>query len=176
VGSYVFNFYLFKSKAVRTMGKVYKNTYTPPKVVIDDLHSETPEDEYDHNFVFEVKDLRSDRVELRPFIVSYSDHPTTQAYLKPSLHSQLLLQGHLEAPEISYWLPMSFKTVDDVHRFVETAFRTVPVSLPISVYASLASEELTLRAIASTLFTVVQSDPSPVMSPRRITFLQELWV
>jgi hypothetical protein len=51
------------------MSKVYKNTYTPPKVVINDYHPDTPEDEYDHNFVFEVKGLQSDRVELRPFIV-----------------------------------------------------------------------------------------------------------
>jgi len=56
------------------MSKVYKNTYTPPKVEINDYHPDTTEDEYDHNFVFEVKALRSDRVELRPFIVSYPDH------------------------------------------------------------------------------------------------------
>jgi len=54
------------------MSKVYKNTYTPPKVEINDYHPETPEDEYDHNFVFEVKALKSERVELRPFIVSSS--------------------------------------------------------------------------------------------------------
>ena len=47
---------------------------------------------------------------------------------QPSVHSQMLLQGHLDAPDLSHWLPMSFKTVDAVHRFVETAFRTMPVS------------------------------------------------
>jgi len=52
------------------MSKVYKNSYIPPKVVISDFHPDTPEDEYDHNFVFDVKALRSDRVELRPFVVS----------------------------------------------------------------------------------------------------------
>lgn len=42
---------------------------------MDDLHAATAEDEYDHNYVFEVKRLRSDRVELRPFTVSrVSDH------------------------------------------------------------------------------------------------------
>ena len=51
------------------MSKTYKNSYTPPKAVIDDYHETTPDEEYDHNFVFEVKALRSDRVELRPFIV-----------------------------------------------------------------------------------------------------------
>jgi hypothetical protein len=54
-----------------TMSKVYKNTYTPPKLEINDYHPDTPEDEYDHNFVFEVKALKSERVELRPFIVGY---------------------------------------------------------------------------------------------------------
>lgn len=112
------------------MGKVYKNTYTPPKVVIDDLHAETPEDEYDQNFVFEVKALQSDRVELRPFIVGVETSILIELMEKPSIHSQLLLQGHLDAPELAHWLPMSFKTIDDVHRFVETAFRSVPVSLP----------------------------------------------
>jgi len=52
------------------MSKVYKNTYSPTKVEINDYHPDTPEDEYDHNFVFEVKALKSERVELRPFIVS----------------------------------------------------------------------------------------------------------
>ena len=51
------------------MSKVYKNTYSPTKVEINDYHPDTPEDEYDHNFVFEVKALKSERVELRPFIV-----------------------------------------------------------------------------------------------------------
>ena len=57
------------SNLVEAMSKIYKNSYTLPKVVIDDYHETTPEEEYDHNFVFEVKALRSDRVELRPFIV-----------------------------------------------------------------------------------------------------------
>lgn len=50
-----------------------KNTYTrpvPPTLRIDQLNGDTKEEEYDHNFMFEVKTLRSDRVELRPFVVS----------------------------------------------------------------------------------------------------------
>jgi hypothetical protein len=53
------------------MDKVYKNSYQPPNQVIETYHEDTPEDEYDHNFVFEVKALKSERVELRPFIVNY---------------------------------------------------------------------------------------------------------
>jgi len=58
------------------MSKVYKNTYSPPKVEINDYHPDTTEDEYDHNFVFEVKALKSERVELRPFIVSFTPEKT----------------------------------------------------------------------------------------------------
>jgi hypothetical protein len=35
------------------------------------IHSSTPLEEYDFNYCFEVKTLRSDRVELRPFLVGY---------------------------------------------------------------------------------------------------------
>jgi hypothetical protein len=63
------------------MNKVYKNTYTPPKVEINDYHPDTPEDEYDHNFVFEVKALKSERVELRPFIVSPLLVTASQTYV-----------------------------------------------------------------------------------------------
>lgn len=52
------------------MSKVYRNDYSPPTGKVDTYHEATVEDEYDHNFVFEVKALQSDRVELRPFIVS----------------------------------------------------------------------------------------------------------
>lgn len=51
----------------------YKNSYsrpTPPTIAVHELQGSTPAEEYDHNFVFEVKELKSDRVELRPFIVS----------------------------------------------------------------------------------------------------------
>jgi hypothetical protein len=51
----------------------FLNTYKPPVVDVPrDIHSTTPPEEYDHNFMFEVRTLRSDRVEMRPFVVSYS--------------------------------------------------------------------------------------------------------
>lgn len=53
------------------MSRVFKNTYEPPKPEeVGEVHGDTPEDEYDHNFMFDVVTLKSDRVELRPFIVS----------------------------------------------------------------------------------------------------------
>lgn len=50
----------------------FLNTYKPPSVqpLEKDLHLKTPPEEYDFNYVFEVKTLRSDRVELRPYVVS----------------------------------------------------------------------------------------------------------
>jgi hypothetical protein len=49
---------------------IYKNTYKPPMPPdLEDVMSIPPE-EYDFNFVFDVKPLRTDRVELRPFVVS----------------------------------------------------------------------------------------------------------
>lgn len=57
------------------MSRAYSNSYQAATGAVDDLHAATAEDEYDHNYVFEVKRLRSDRVELRPFTVSrVSDH------------------------------------------------------------------------------------------------------
>lgn len=52
----------------------FKNTYQPVKVEYPHLaHLETAQEDYDYNFVFDVKTLRSDRVELRPFLVSWLD-------------------------------------------------------------------------------------------------------
>jgi hypothetical protein len=48
----------------------YRNTYKPPSTSIDGAAAlRVPADEYDFNFVFPVSVLRSDRVELRPFVV-----------------------------------------------------------------------------------------------------------
>lgn len=52
----------------------YVNNYKAPSADIPrDCHLHTPPEEYDHNYIFEVKPLQSDRVEMRPFIVSH-DH------------------------------------------------------------------------------------------------------
>lgn len=37
---------------------------------LPNVHLDTPQDDYDFNFVFPVDVLRSDRIELRPFVVS----------------------------------------------------------------------------------------------------------
>lgn len=49
----------------------YLNSYQhPTRTLPKDIHLSTPPDEYDFNYVFEVKELKSDRVELRPLVVS----------------------------------------------------------------------------------------------------------
>ena len=51
--------------------RVYLNNYKEQKPSVPrELHKATSLEEYDLNFVFDVTELRSDRVLLRPFIVS----------------------------------------------------------------------------------------------------------
>ncbi|WVQ86084.1 hypothetical protein IAT38_008252 [Cryptococcus sp. DSM 104549] len=103
----------------------YKNTYKAPPPDEErypkDIHLHTPLEEYDHNFCLEVKQLSSDRVELRPFI--------------PSLHAQLLLDGVLacDQAKLFNWLPMvKWETISDVLIFVESQAR---VNFGVLLYA-----------------------------------------
>ena len=49
----------------------YKNSYQPNKTPVDGAAAlKVPPEDYDFNFVFPVSVLSSDRVELRPFVVS----------------------------------------------------------------------------------------------------------
>lgn len=54
------------------MAPPFLNTFkaTPQQPVPPGCHKDTPVEEYDFNYVFDIKVLRSDRVELRPFVVS----------------------------------------------------------------------------------------------------------
>lgn len=55
-----------------SMTSTFVNKYDPTTAPIGgDIHRYTPQDGYDFNFVFPVKTLRSDRVELRPFVVCF---------------------------------------------------------------------------------------------------------
>ena len=69
-------FHLKKLTPIRNVIMSYLNNYKPASANIPrDCHQHTPKEEYDHNYVFEVKALRSDRVELLPFIVSAQARP-----------------------------------------------------------------------------------------------------
>lgn len=51
-----------------------KNTYQAPKVVYpENVHLATAQADYDYNFMYPVKELSSDRVVLRPFLVRIVD-------------------------------------------------------------------------------------------------------
>lgn len=51
----------------------FTNTYKAPSTEVEhNCHLDTKPEDYDFNFMFDVKTLRSDRVELRPFVVSPS--------------------------------------------------------------------------------------------------------
>lgn len=65
---------------------VYKNDYKAPVVdVPPNVHLETKAEDYDLNFCLPVKVLRSDRLELRPFIVRFCGTPIQQ--LIPALRT-----------------------------------------------------------------------------------------
>lgn len=66
----------------------YRNDYVPPSSDIPrDIHLNTPLEEYDINYLLDVKELSSDRVQLRPFIVSLGLRQVTSADLHLALAS-----------------------------------------------------------------------------------------
>ncbi|WVQ83045.1 hypothetical protein IAT38_005183 [Cryptococcus sp. DSM 104549] len=107
----------------------YKNTYKPPPPAVDllprDIHLHTPLEEYDHNFCFDVRELHSGRVELRPFI--------------PSLHAQLLLDGVQACDQNALWgwLPVTrWDTLSDVLVWAESYVRTNPADLLYAIFSA----------------------------------------
>ncbi|EIW73481.1 hypothetical protein TREMEDRAFT_70975 [Tremella mesenterica DSM 1558] len=92
------------------MDQVYLNLYSPVTIAkskLNDLHLTTEREEYDHNFVFEVRPLTSDRVELVPFI----------------------------EPTIKRWLGMDFCTLEDVGEWVEKTIRQEPSAMFFAIYS-----------------------------------------
>ncbi|WVO18989.1 uncharacterized protein IAS62_000265 [Cryptococcus decagattii] len=89
----------------------YLNSYQhPTRNLPKDIHLNTSPDEYDFNYVFEVKELKSDRVELRPLV--------------PSLHAQLIYDGVTKYPEVLRWLGVKpFEDLGDVLVWIETTCR-----------------------------------------------------
>lgn len=63
---------IFYPAAASTMsGESFVNNYQAPEVKIPGgIHATTGLADYDFNYCFDIKTLRSDRVELRPFLVS----------------------------------------------------------------------------------------------------------
>jgi hypothetical protein len=52
----------------------FTNSYKAPAASFpENVHLDTAEADYDYNFMFEPKTLQSDRVVLRPFLVSWND-------------------------------------------------------------------------------------------------------
>ncbi|WWC99613.1 hypothetical protein V866_006517 [Kwoniella sp. B9012] len=101
----------------------YLNTYKAHKVDVPrDVHLRTPPEEYDFNYCFEVKELRSDRVELRPFV--------------PSLHAQLFYDEVSKcSPDFTAWL-IDWNSVEDVLVWAETTIRSQPSALAYAIYTA----------------------------------------
>ncbi|GMK57360.1 hypothetical protein CspeluHIS016_0401940 [Cutaneotrichosporon spelunceum] len=103
----------------------YINNYKAPSVDVEtNCHLETKPEDYDFNFMFDVKPLRSDRVELRPFV--------------PSLHAQPLLDGVKANPEIVHWLglPSDWNSLDDICRWSESNGRRNPAMLRMAIFSA----------------------------------------
>lgn len=115
----------------------YLNFYQHPTSNLPkDIHLNTPPDQYDFNYVFEVKKLKSDRVELRPLVVrpaplsiSRTNSMLNTIY-QPSLHAQLIYDGVTKYPEVLRWLGVKpFEDLGDVLVWIETTCRTPSVSI-----------------------------------------------
>ncbi|WVQ85462.1 hypothetical protein IAT38_007627 [Cryptococcus sp. DSM 104549] len=103
----------------------YKNSYQPPKAptIPSDIHLDTPPQDYDFNYYFEVKQLASDRLELRPFI--------------PSLHAAMFLDGVQNcAPGLTHWIPQDFHTLEDVLVWVEKTTRSQPSAMTYAIFTA----------------------------------------
>ncbi|WVQ83021.1 hypothetical protein IAT38_005159 [Cryptococcus sp. DSM 104549] len=100
----------------------YLNTYTRPTPDIPrDIHLHTPPEKYDFNYVFDVAELKSDQVELRPFV--------------PSLHAQLAFDGYSKCPDVLRWLGFHApKDLGDFLVFVESTGRSQPNSLFYAIF------------------------------------------
>ncbi|WVW84805.1 hypothetical protein I302_106840 [Kwoniella bestiolae CBS 10118] len=99
----------------------YINNHTAPTPPTRDSHLTTPPQEYDLNYVFDVKELRSDKVELRPVI--------------PSLHAQLILDGYSRSPEVLRWLGFApFRDLGDVLVWIENTCRRASDTLMLAIF------------------------------------------
>ncbi|CAD6563945.1 MAG: hypothetical protein TREMPRED_002388 [Tremellales sp. Tagirdzhanova-0007] len=104
----------------------FLNTYKPTDAERpqEDLRLETPPEEYDFNYVFEVKTLRSDRVELRPYV-----------RFEPSSHALSLWEGVQVNPEILRWLGTKpWRNLNDVLVWSETTCRAPSDSLFYAIF------------------------------------------
>ncbi|KAK8865855.1 hypothetical protein IAR55_001003 [Kwoniella newhampshirensis] len=135
----------------------YLNDYEPPPpapLPPKDIHLHTPPEEYDFNFCFEVKEIRSDRVELRPFV--------------PSLHAQLLADGISKCdPGMTKWLPRAFDGVEDVLQWAEVTIRSQPSACAWAIFTSPASSETRVNRedyVLAGMISMINSDVGMMVS------------
>ncbi|TYJ53772.1 hypothetical protein B9479_005612 [Cryptococcus floricola] len=113
---------------------VYTNTYAPtppPAELPRDIHLHTKPEEYDFNFIFPVKLLKSDKVVLK-----YKDKKLiTGETQKPSLHAELYLEGVSKYPELFKWIPaFPAKTLEEALVFIEKHWRQPSNTLSYAIF------------------------------------------
>ncbi|WWC86175.1 uncharacterized protein L201_001048 [Kwoniella dendrophila CBS 6074] len=101
----------------------YVNNYKPTKPNVPrDIHLNTPPEQYDFNFCFDVKQLQSDRVQLRPFV--------------PSLYAKAFYEGVSNcAPDLTAWLS-DWHSVEDVCVWAETIIRATPSAMAYAIFTA----------------------------------------
>ncbi|KAK1925777.1 acyl-CoA N-acyltransferase [Papiliotrema laurentii] len=126
----------------------YLNQYTPPATPIPKgCHLDTPADQYDHNYVFPVTKLSSDRLEMRPFI--------------PSEHAQLLFEGLQAYPETLRWISVHVpRTLDDVLELVERMFRRNPESMLYAIFSAPKPDARPDEYVFAGMLALICSSPS----------------
>lgn len=137
-----------------TSQTTYKNTYkASAPVITQNIHLDTPPEEYDFNYCGEIKVLRSDRVELRPYV--------------PSLHAKLLYENIKANPEVLRWLGTTpWETLQDVLEWSEKITRLPTDSLFYAIFTapgSSASVPVEQYEFAGVL-GLISNNPSTMMA------------
>ncbi|ODN81796.1 hypothetical protein, variant 1 [Cryptococcus amylolentus CBS 6039] len=142
----------------------FTNSYAPPAPpdIPSDIHLHTPPDEYDFNYVFEVKQLRSDRVELRPMV--------------PSLHAKVYFEGVNKYPEVLKWMGISPpRTLEETLVLIEKIWRAPTDSLSYAIFTeppgSTTKVEPEDYVYAGSIAIINSSSPQMIAEPGYVTIL-----
>ncbi|WVN85148.1 uncharacterized protein L203_100291 [Cryptococcus depauperatus CBS 7841] len=142
---------------------VYLNTYTQPEAIVlsNDIHLNTPPEQYDLNYTFEVVQLKSDRVELRPF---------------PSLHAKLYFEALRKYPEVLRWLGIKpFESLSDLLVWIERNMRLPIDSILYAIFTEPSSSSAKVDpadyVFAGVIAMINSSYPAMICEPGYITIL-----
>ena len=151
-----------------------------PDPSLREAHKTTPAEEYDLNFKDgDVIPRSSNRVELRPFIVSHQPRnppgiSRSTDSQKPSIYAQTLADHVHDIPDIDELLRSPMDDVGDVLSWAEKSVRRNPVSHSIAS-SMLLCRTLTLVSLMLRMDASLLHLPTPLSYPKRsLTKLQSI--